>query len=283
MKKNAIAILFIICFLVISLHSQEKELLILVTNDDGIDSPGLRALAKEMTKLGSVVVVAPKTNQSGTSHTTKRDQPTFFGEKELIPGVKSYWVDNTPVVCILWGIAGPLEGVVPDLVVSGINEGPNLGPAYGSGTVGAAREGALAGATAIAASQFAFGEKTDYEGAAAAVCDLAQKALSMGEKPVLWNVNIPGGKIDSSKKIIVTEMTRRWEKMKYVVNQDIYGRSYFWFRRTSDIKKIEPESDLAYLFKGYITVTPHLVYQTDVAAMEKVKDVLNNDREARQR
>ncbi len=278
MKKNATIILVIICLLVISLHPEEKELLILVTNDDGIDSPGLLALAKEMTKLGSVIVVAPKTNQSGTSHAVKRDQPTFFGEKELIPGVRSYWVDNTPVVCVLWAIAGPLEGVVPDLVVSGINKGPNLGAAYGSGTVGAAREGALAGATAIAASQFALGEKTDYEGAAAVVRDLAQKALSLDEKPVLWNVNIPGGKIDSSKKIIVTEMIRRWEKMKYLVNQDINGRSYFWFRRTSDIKKIEPESDLAYLFKGYITVTPHLVYQTDVAAMEKVKALLHDNR-----
>jgi len=283
MKKNAIAILVTFCLLCVSLHSQERELLILVTNDDGIDSPGLYALALEMTKLGSVVVVAPKTNQSGTSHFTRRDQPTFFGEKELIPGVKSYWVDNTPVVCVLWAIAGPLEGVVPDLVVSGINEGPNLGPAYGSGTVGAAREGALAGATAIAASQFVFGEKTDYEGAATVVRELAQKALSMGEKPVLWNVNIPGGKIDSSKKIIVTEMNRRWQKMTYVVNQDIRGQSYFWFRRAPYISKIQPESDLAYFLKGYITVTPHLVYQTDVVAMEKVKALLHNDIKARQR
>ena len=276
MKKKSITILVIFCFLCVSLHSQEKELLILVTNDDGIDSPGLYALALEMTKLGSVVVVAPKTNQSGTSHTMKRSQPTFFGEKELIPGVKSYWVDNTPVVCVLWAIAGPLEGTVPDLVVSGINEGPNLGPAYGSGTVGAAREGALAGATAIAASQFVFGEGTDYEGAAVVVRELAQKALSLGEKPVLWNVNIPGGKIDSSKKMMVTEMIRRWQKMKYVVHQDIHGQSYFWFNRIPDISKIEPESDFAYLFRGYITVTPHLVYQTDVAAMEKLKALLSN-------
>lgn len=277
MKKKSIVILVLFCFLCVSLYSQEKELLILVTNDDGIDSPGLLALAKEMTKLGSVVVVAPKTNQSGTSHTTKSDQPTFFGEKELIPGVKSYWVDNTPVVCVLWAIAGPLEGVVPDLVVSGINNGPNLGPAYGSGTVGAAREGALAGATAIAASQFVFGEGTDFEGAAAAVRELALKALSLGEKPVLWNVNIPGGKIDSSKKTMVTEMIRRWQKMKYVVHQDIHGQPYFWFDRIPDISKIDPESDFAYLFKGYITVTPHLVYQTDVAAMEKVKALLSDN------
>jgi 5'-nucleotidase len=282
MKKNAIAILVIFCLLCVSLHSQEKELLILITNDDGIDSPGLYALAKEMTSLGSVIVVAPKTNQSGTSHSTKRNQPTFFGEKELVPGVKSYWVDNTPVVCVLWGIAGPLEGVVPDLVVSGINEGPNPGPAYGSGTVSAAREGALAGATAIAASQFVFGKGTDYEGAAIVVRQLAQTALSMDKKPILWNVNIPGGKIDSSKKIIVTEMTRRWRKMRYVVNQDIQGRSYFWFERIFGISRIEPESDFAYLLKGYITVTPHLVYPTNAAAMEKVRAILH-DNEGRQR
>ncbi len=277
MKKNVITLLVLICFSVISLHSEEKEPIILVTNDDGIDSPGLLALAKEMTKLGSVVVVAPKTDQSGTSHTKKHNQPTFFGEKELIPGVKSYWVDNTPVVCVCWAVAGPLEGLVPDLVVSGINNGLNLGPAYGSGTVAAAREGALAGATAVAASQLAVGKETDFEGAAAVVCDLAQKALSMGKKQLLWNVNFPGGKIDSSKKIIVTEMIHRWWKMKYVVNKDMDGKPYFWFESIPNVTEIEPESDLAYLLKGFITVTPHLVYQTDVAAMEKVKTLLHHN------
>ena len=271
MKKRVIAILVTVFVLGVSLHSEEKELLILVTNDDGIESPGLYALAKEMTKLGTVLVVAPKTNQSGTSHIIRYDRPTFFGEKEFIPGVESYWVDNTPVACVRWAIAGPLEGVVPDLVVSGINRGLNLGPGYESGTVGAAREGALAGATAIAASQLVMGEDADYEGAAAVVCKIAQKALSMGERPLLWNVNFPGGKIDSSKKIVVTKMIRRWWKMKYVVNKDIDGQPYFWIDREPNVRKIEPESDFAYLIKGCITVTPHLVYQTDFVALEKAK------------
>ena len=123
MKKRIIAILVMLLLLGISLRSEEKGLLILVTNDDGIESPSLSALAKEMTKLGTVIVTAPKTNQSGTSHIIRYDRSTFFGEKELIPGVKSYWVDNTPVACVRWAIAGPLEGVVPDLVISGINRG----------------------------------------------------------------------------------------------------------------------------------------------------------------
>ena len=123
MKKRIVVILAVVFLLGISLRSEEKGLLILVTNDDGIESPSLSALAKEMTKLGTVIVTAPKTNQSGTSHIIRYDRSTFFGEKELIPGVKSYWVDNTPVACVRWAIAGPLEGVVPDLVISGINRG----------------------------------------------------------------------------------------------------------------------------------------------------------------
>ncbi|MDH5466953.1 MAG: 5'/3'-nucleotidase SurE [Candidatus Aminicenantes bacterium] len=272
MKKRVTAILALLILLGISLQSEKKELLILVTNDDGIESPSLCALAKEMTKLGTVIVVAPKINQSGTSHVIRYDRPTFFGEKELVPGVKSYWVDNTPVACVRWAIAGPLEGAVPDLVISGINRGLNLGPGYESGTVGAAREGALAGAIAIAASQLVSGEGADYEGAAVVVRELAQKALSLGDKPLLWNVNIPGGKIiDSSRKIVVTKMIRRWWKMKYVVNKDIDGKPYFWIDREPNVRKVEPESDFAYIIRGYITVTPHIIYQTDFAGLEKAK------------
>jgi len=271
MRKKGILVFIFIWVFCFFLKGEEEKPVILVTNDDGIDSLGIKALAGEMTKFGKVLVVAPKNNMSGSSHSQQSKKPTFYSRTDDIPGVDAYWVDNTPVVCVRWAIAGPLKGQIPDLVISGINDGPNIGPSYGSGTVGGAREGALAGAVGIAASLIDMGEKHDYKGAAVVMRKLAQKALNLKKRPLLWNVNFPYGKIDEKRKIKVVEITRRWRKMHYIENKNLDGETYFWFKADRRLWGLEPESDLAYLLKGHITVTPHKVYPVNLEAMDKLR------------
>ena len=127
MKKRFTLICFFLIFPVLVAHADDEKPLILVTNDDGIDSIGLKLLAQEMMKLGEVVVVAPKDNMSGSSHSHVSEGYTSYGKIQYIEGVESYWMDNTPVSCVRWGITSLLRGRRPDLVVSGINIGSNFG------------------------------------------------------------------------------------------------------------------------------------------------------------
>ena len=276
MSKKILSFCFILSFLCLSLPGEEERLLILVSNDDGINSPGIKALAEEMAKLGQVLVVAPRDNMSGSSHSQNSGTAIFYGKSDIIPGIEAYWVDNTPVMCIRWAIHYLLEGRIPDLVVSGINDGPNPGlTIIYSGTVGAAREGALFGAVGIAASQIKFGDKTDYRGAARIIRSLAEKALRAGKKPILWNVNFPIGEIDESREIRVAKLSRMRWKTSYIDRKNPSGKTYFWFKPMFNFLGGEPDSDLAALMKGEITVTPLRIYPTDFDALDGLQKLIS--------
>lgn len=250
--------------------------LTLITNDDGIDSPGLKALALEMTKLGRVVVVAPKNDMSGSSHSQNSRGPSFYGKKPDFHGLEAYWVDNTPVTCVRWALATRLDGLIPDLVISGINDGPNFGMGiYYSGTVGGAREGALAGAIGIAVSLLDLGENVDYEGAARVVRKLAKIALRQGKKPLLWNVNFPYGKIDDTCKTVVARLSTLRLETRYSDREDPKGNRYFWFRTMINFQAKEKDSDYVALLNGAVTVTPLLLDPTDFEMMDRVSRALS--------
>ena len=198
-------------------ESQEapaRRPLILLTNDDGIESAGIKALMKELPRVADVIVVAPATNKSGVSQSLtyrgdikvfKREVPEELKDLERKP-LALYAVEGTPATCVLLGARNFSQGRSFDLVVSGINPGSNIGSDGNlSGTVGAARMGADIGLAGLAVSS-ASGSKHVAQ-IAASLASFIKQAFSVGvEKGVLLNVNYPGGEPKDWKGAVVTSI-----------------------------------------------------------------------------
>lgn len=226
---------------------------ILVTNDDGINAPGIKALAKALETVGEVAVVAPDRERSAVSHALTLHQP--LRAECLSPG--RYSVDGTPTDCVNLGIHSLLD-FHPDLVVSGINRGANLGDdvTY-SGTVAAAMEATLMGIPAFAVSLVCSKEHGDYSAAASFAAQLAGKIAENGlPKDTFLNVNvpdIPAGRLDGP--LVTTQGKRRYEGT-IVDKVDPRGRSYYWIG-TTDLDFLDIEgSDFSAISRGHISVTP---------------------------
>ncbi len=243
-------------------------MLILVTNDDGVHSPGLRALATAMATLGEAVIVAPDRNRSAVGHALTLERP--LRAEEIEP--KVFAVDGTPTDCVNLGIHG-LMMQRPDLVVSGINSGSNLGDdiTY-SGTVSAAMEATLMGIPAIAVSldarQFAAEDLrvvTDF------VVPLAAQVLARGLPPETFlNVNVPSG---GAKGVQVTRQGKRHYGEGIITNEDPRGRKYYWIGGAgADFEDI-PGTDCGAVARGFISVTP---LQTNLTSDDFCEDLKKN-------
>lgn len=226
---------------------------ILVTNDDGIHAPGIRALAEALAQVGEVAVVAPDRERSAVSHALTLHHP--LRAECLAPG--RFSVDGTPTDCVNLGIHSLLE-FHPDLVVSGINRGANLGDdvTY-SGTVAAAMEATLMGIPAFAVSLACREEHADYSNAAAFAVRLAVKVLENGlPKDTFLNVNVPDLKEDLLREPLVTIQGKRRYEGTIVDKVDPRGRSYYWIG-TADLDFHDIDgSDFAAISRGHISVTP---------------------------
>ncbi|PLY07087.1 MAG: 5'/3'-nucleotidase SurE [Desulfuromonas sp.] len=242
-------------------------MLILVTNDDGVRSPGLRALATAMSELGRAVIVAPDRNRSAVGHALTLDHP--LRAEEIRPDV--FAVDGTPTDCVNLGIHGLLKQK-PDLVVSGINRGSNLGDdiTY-SGTVCAALEASLMGLPSFAISldsqQF---DENDLEIAAAFASRLARKILSNGLPPeTFMNVNVPHG---DCLGVRLTRQGKRCYGEAVVCNTDPRGRNYYWIGGPDlGFEDIEG-SDCNAVADGFISVTPLKTSMTHEAVFPAMHD-----------
>ncbi|MFC4639939.1 5'/3'-nucleotidase SurE [Deinococcus hohokamensis] len=229
---------------------------ILVANDDGIFSPGIKALALALAPLGDVRVVAPDVEQSAVGHGITIRRPLRFKHTASagFGNIPAYRVDGTPADCVVMGVH--LLGT-PDLVVSGINIGPNLGDDLThSGTVAAAIEGMALGIPSIAFSQqsTASGEY-DFAASAAYAARLASEVLSRGLPPrVLLNVNFPPG---TPAGVRVTRVGQhRWED-SIVTREDPEGREYHWVAGTSRARDAHDlDTDYGAMQAGYVSVTP---------------------------
>jgi 5'-nucleotidase len=226
---------------------------ILVSNDDGIFSPGIKALGLAMRALGEVYVVAPDVEQSAVGHGItvrrplrfKHTQSAGFGE------IPAYRVDGTPADCVVLGVH--LLGR-PDLLVSGINIGVNLGlDLTHSGTVAAALEGTSLGIPSIAFSLDTSGEELDFTEAALWGQRLARLVAEKGlPRGIFLNVNFPAG---TPKGVLVTRLsTHHWED-KVVERLDPEGRPYYWIAGTP-VGEEEEGTDLWAVRRGYVSVTP---------------------------
>ena len=222
---------------------------ILVTNDDGISSPGLHALETALAAVGEVHTVAPLYEQSAASRKITLRKP-FRYERA---GERRYAVDGTPADCAMMALVH-LLGFHPDLVVAGINNGPNLGEnIYYSGTVAGAAEGAKYGIPAIAMS---VNQRVDidYQPAAEFASGLAGKVLEQGlPQGVALNVNVPHPTYDG---VEITHQCKKISRNLMIETRDPYDRPYFWMHEEVPLEDAEPGSDYAAVRDGKVSITP---------------------------
>jgi 5'-nucleotidase len=244
---------------------------ILVSNDDGVHSPGLLALRQALSALGETAVVAPDRNMSATGLSRKLYDPLRARPVTLADGSEALSCDGTPGDCVALAVLGLLPRR-PDLVVSGINLGPNLGSdvAY-SGTVAAAMEGAMVGVPAIAVSLCTRSE-WDFRVAAEAALRLAKAAVSHHLPPgVILNVNVPPGPPRSDVQVQVTRLGRRVYRDVLEVRHDPRGNPYYWISGDEPESHLEEGTDVHAVAHGYVSVTPLHLDLTNHALLEEVR------------
>ncbi len=223
---------------------------ILVSNDDGVHASGLAALAAALERVGEVYVVAPDRERSAVGHALTLHRPLRV---ETL-GPRRFAVNGTPTDCVNLALLGMLP-VRPDVVVSGINAGSNLGDdvTY-SGTVSAAMEGSLLGVPAMAVSLVEGGEGADYRYAARAAAWLTALLLrDHGGGAPLLNVNVPRGR---PRGLRMTRLGRRTYSEKVVEQRDPRGRVYYWIGAGPPAWEAAEDTDFAAVHAGYISVTP---------------------------
>lgn len=246
---------------------------ILVSNDDGINALGIKVLATAMQELGEVYVVAPERNQSATGHAVTMHTPLrskkvdLFGDK-----IKSWWVNGTPADCVKLGIENLMEDR-PDLIVSGINMGENLGTdVIYSGTVSAAVEGAIFGIPAIA---FSYEEHAarDMSDAAKAAKEICKKVLSQGvPKNHIFNVNIPKMKsLDDLQGIKITKLGVKIYQNNFEERRDPKGDVYYWLAGELVQQPEDKDTDIFAVKNKYISITPINIDLTDYDLISKMK------------
>jgi len=226
---------------------------ILITNDDGIGAPGINALAEALSTVAEIAVVAPDRERSAVSHSLTLHHPL----RALLLAPGRFSVDGTPTDCVNLGIHSLLD-FQPDLVVSGINRGANLGDdvTY-SGTVAAALEATLMGIPAFAISLVSKDEESDYSNAARFALKLALLLSKNGlPRDTFLNVNVPDSAATLSLPPLVTTQGKRRYEGTIVDKVDPRGRSYYWIGTTDlDFHDIEG-SDYAAVKRGHISITP---------------------------
>ncbi len=245
---------------------------VLLSNDDGVHAEGLRALAAAFSDRDEVWVVAPDREQSAASHAISLYRPLRM--QEVAP--RWYAVDGTPTDAVYMGLCLVMKHAPPDLVVSGINHGPNLGnDVHYSGTVAAAIEGALLGVPSAAIS-LAGPPPHDFEPAARFAAALVRRmverdVLAQSPAPLLLNVNVPPGPVRGYR---LTRLGRRTYGNEVVEKTDPRGRKYYWIggeggARNEDI----PGSDCNVVRDGLAAVTPLQLDPTHDAVLERLRSV----------
>jgi 5'-nucleotidase len=234
----------------------DRDVQILLTNDDGIYAPGLAALERELCHLGDVCVVAPAIEQSGVGHSITFLSPLVV--KELFEGDRrrGWAVEGSPADCVKLGIFEFCK-YRPDLVVSGINGGLNAGiNVLYSGTVAAAIEGAFFEITSVAVS-LEYHEQAQFDRAARLAREVIEQILDrQGPSPQLYNLNIPTVALEREAELRVVPMGVGRYGEQFEKRHDPRGRPYFWAVNEPPPPRTEHETDLSALAAGYVTLTP---------------------------
>jgi 5'-nucleotidase len=249
-------------------------MLILLTNDDGVYAEGLRALAREFSRIrgATVHVIAPERECSAGGHAVTLNRPLHIAEVALGDGLpRATSVTGTPADCVKLAVKALLDRP-PDLIVSGVNRGPNLSTdVFYSGTVSAAVEGAIHGIPSLAVSLTAY-EGVGFDVAARITRLVAGEALSRGLPPhTLLNINVPPLDIDDICGVAVTRLGVARYRDVFDRRTDPRGRTYFWLTGEFLDGEWPDDTDVAAVRRNEVSVTPIQLDLTDHGALEAVR------------
>ncbi|WP_411028876.1 5'/3'-nucleotidase SurE [Spongiimicrobium sp. 3-5] len=248
--------------------------LILVTNDDGITAPGLRALIGFMKEIGEVVVVAPDSPQSGMGHAITLDNTLYSKRVKIDQGdTMEYSCSGTPADCVKMGLQELLERK-PDICVSGINHGSNssINVIY-SGTMSAAIEAGIEGIPAIGFSLCDYSWNANFEPVGEIVKKIVLEALDKGiPEGVVLNVNLPKTEKDEIKGIKVCRQARANWKEKFDKRTNPMGKNYYWLTAEFELLDKGEDTDEWALANGYVSVVPT---QFDLTAHHAIQHINN--------
>jgi 5'-nucleotidase len=243
---------------------------ILVSNDDGYLAPGITALVNALSRIAEVVVVAPDSNRSGSSNSLTLDRPLSMYQAEN----GFYFVNGTPSDCVHVALTGGLS-FRPDLVVSGINQGQNMGDdTLYSGTVAAATEGFLFGIPAIAFSQVEKGW-AHLDAAARIAREIVERGFDALPKPYLLNVNIPNLPYEQIKGLRAARLGKRHESEAVIKMQDPHGRDIFWIGPAGKAKDGGEGTDFHAVADGFVSITPLQIDLTHASQLDVLKKGLS--------
>jgi len=248
----------------------KKRPLILISNDDGIESDGIKALAKEIKKFAEVIVVAPHTQQSAVGHSITMSSPIRGRKVMMFKDFYGYAVEGTPADSVKLAVHTLLKDKKVNLLISGINQGANtaINIIY-SGTVSAATEGTILGIPSIAISLTSY-TYSDFSLSARFAARIAKTVLKNGLPPgTLLNVNVPA--LKKIKGVVITKQGKSSWDDTYEIRVDPNNRLYYWL--TGSMLKIDKsiEFDVKAVDEGYISVTPIHYDLTDYNMFEKMK------------
>ncbi|MEM9058311.1 MAG: 5'/3'-nucleotidase SurE [Pseudomonadota bacterium] len=244
---------------------------ILVSNDDGYHARGIRALADALRSVATVTVVAPDRNRSGASNSLTLDAPLRVRRV----GDAEHCVTGTPTDCVHLAITGLLDSE-PDMVISGINHGANLGDdVLYSGTVAAAMEGRFLGLPAVALS-LASERCRDFNAAARVACELVER-LAKNPLPAdtILNVNVPDGPFEALKGMQATRLGHRHKAEPIIRERDPRGLPIYWVGPAGPGEDSGPGTDFNAVREGYVALTPLRVDLTRFDAIDTVAGWLN--------
>ena len=246
--------------------------IILISNDDGVYSPGLLALKQALEQVGETRVVAPDHNWSASGHTKTMHKPLRVASVRLEDGSEALACTGAPSDCVALALL-VLYPDLPDLVVSGINPGQNVGhDVTYSGTVSAAWEAVIAGIPAIAVSVGAH-QEPDFAYAADYAARLARKVLSSElERPLLLNLNVPNLPAHEITGVEITRLGQRLYRDVLDERRDPRGRSYYWIGGKPPTGIPEPGTDIGALSQGKISITPIQLDLTDHLLIEQLRE-----------
>jgi 5'-nucleotidase len=242
---------------------------ILLTNDDGIHAPGLKMLFQQNRNLGKTVIIAPEHDNSAASHSLTMNRPLRV--REIAENI--YTINGTPTDCVTIGI-GKILPQKPDLVISGINPGPNLGDDVSySGTVSAAIESTMLGIPSIAVSLAAESEPLHFETAAAFVVRLAKIILEQGlPRDTLLNVNVPNTTLEMIGGVAFTRRGRRLYDDAIKETYDPWGRKHYWIGGGTPSFDAGEDTDSAAISVNKISITPMHLDPTNYEALSLLQN-----------
>jgi 5'-nucleotidase len=243
---------------------------ILVTNDDGVDAPGLLALQKALQDVGEVTVFAPDHNWSAAGHTKTMHKPLRVNQTVLLDGTSAYTSTGAPSDCVALVTLGILDHQ-PDLVVSGINQGANVGHdiTY-SGTIAAAMEAVISGIPALAVSLDSY-QSHDFAYAARFAARLVELVLEHGLPfNTFLNLNVPAVPQKEIAGIKITRLGQSVYRDTLVERQDPRGRNYYWIGGEPPTGVLEEGTDIWALANKYVSITPLHLDMTEYQMMEEL-------------